>query len=107
MNSLSTGAHDDDHAVSLWIALVFKQAVTAAGTFGETLKQTIDDLRNGVIKQIRRLARLEEHIRILRRAPDDRLIWSKRALPVGLNCYFGNQTAQVVITDFRNLRHFM
>ena len=100
-------AHNHDHAFGCRVSFVVEQVVLTAGAFGEPLHRALNDVRAVVIKHVSRLARLEEHIRVLRRAAHYRFVGSKRAPAMLFDCRFGDQAAQVIVAEFVNLADFV
>ena len=66
------GAHHDDHALGVGRADIVKEVVLAAGDAGEFVHRLLDDLGRLEVEGIDRLAGLEEHVRVLGCAADER-----------------------------------
>ena len=79
MRRLAARTHEHDHALGLGMARVIEEVILAAGELGEPLHGLFHDPRAAVIERIARLARLEEHVRVLRRAAQHRLVGRERA----------------------------
>src|ERR1043165_9315041 len=67
----------------------------------------LNDVGAGVIKRVGGFARLKENVRVLCRAANYRSVRSQRARPVPGDGVFGNQTAQIVVAQFLDLRNLV
>ena len=72
------GAHQHDYSLGIGRAGVVDKPVLAPGLVGETFEGTLDDLGHGVGERVARLTRLEEHVGVLRRAAQHRMIGVER-----------------------------
>ena len=70
----SAGGHDDHHALGIRRADVIKEMVGSAGQLGKLIHGLLNDPRHGGIVRINRLARLEENIRVLGGAAQERVL---------------------------------
>jgi hypothetical protein len=82
LRRLGAGAHDHDHALGLGMAVIFEEVVAAARQRGEALHRLADDAGHVQVEGIRRLARLEEDVGVLRRAADLRAVGREPAQAV-------------------------
>ena len=89
-------AHLHDHALGIRRAVVPEQAVAAAGQLREALHRLADDARHRGVERVAGLARLEEHVRVLRRAADDRRVRVQRARAMRHDQFVVDQLARVV-----------
>ena len=71
---LADGAHRDDDAVRIGCAVVVKEVMLAARDLCEVCHGILDELRDGIVVAVDRLALLEVDVRVLCRAADDRMI---------------------------------
>jgi len=67
---LGTGAHEDDDAFGLRVAVIVEQAVLAARELRESIHRLLNMPRAGVVERVTGLASLKERVRVLRRATD-------------------------------------
>ena len=67
-------AHEDQNPVGVRGAFILEQSILPAGPRGEALHGAFDDLGHALMVRIDRLARLEERVRVLRRAADERML---------------------------------
>src|SRR5262245_55221473 len=107
MDGFRARSHDDDYPFGLRMARVFEETIAAACPLCEACHQPLDYIRAGVVKEVRGLAGLKEYVGILRRAAEHGTVRSEGALAVGFDGCFGDETAQVIIAEFFNLRYFM
>ncbi len=75
---LGARAHGDDDALRLRVPVVTEEPVLAAAELGELVHLRLHDAGGGGIERVRRLARLEEGVRIVRRAADHRMRGGER-----------------------------
>ncbi len=91
--------HHHDHPLGVGRSLVVDEPVPATGPlleFGEHLR---DDARDGVVEAVRRLARLEEHVGVLRRATHHRRGGSQPAELVCGDVVVGDQRPEIVVAE--------
>ncbi len=86
---------------------VLEQVVAAAGERRKTLHHLLDDARTGIVEEVRGFARLEERVWILRRSPQDWMVWRQRPATVRVDVLRRQQRAQVVVLDGEDLRHLV
>ena len=106
MHRFGARSHQHDDALGGRVADVLEQAVAPAGQLGERLHRALDDRRARVVEAVRGLARLKEHVRVLRRAAQDRPVGRQPAPAMREDRRFRDQRAQVVVAellDFRDL----
>ena len=90
-------AHQNDHPLRLRISDIFKKVIAAAGPPREAIHNVLNDRRAGAIERIDRFARLEEDIRILRRATQHRTVGAERALAMLADELRIDERAQIVV----------
>src|SRR5208282_3141099 len=90
-------AHYNDHPLRLRITGIFKEAIAAARPPREAIHNVLNDRRAGAIERIVRLARLEENIRILRRAAQHRTIGAERAIAMLADEVRVDERKQIVV----------
>ena len=94
-------------ALGVRCAHIVEQAIGAANDLGEFVHDCLDLFRAGRVKRICSFARLEEHIRVLRRAAEDWMIGGKSALPVFKHAIYADKGAHLVFIDHCDLVDFM
>ena len=90
------GTHEDDDAIGVRGAVVFKEVILAAGLFGEAIHGFLDDAGNGVVVGIACFASLEEDVRVLSGAADGGVFGRQAAIVVGLDEVLIDEGARVV-----------
>ena len=93
------GAHDHDDAVGIRRAVVVHDAVAAAGLLGELGHHLGHDARHGVVEPVRRLASLEECVRVLRRPADERGVGGHAAGAEGQHVVVADERTDDVLID--------
>ena len=100
---LAAGAHDDHHTLGLLVADIIEEMVLPLGDLGELIHRGLHDGRRGRIVWIDRLPGLEVHIRVLRRAAQDRMLRRQRPCAMSPDQVFVDQGAQLVVRQLEDL----
>ena len=74
------GAHDDDDALGIGCAEVVEEVISTASFSRDTVHDGLDDAGNSGVERGACFTRLEEDVRILGRAAQDRTIGTERVL---------------------------
>ena len=82
LGGADTGAHQHDHGLGIRGAHVVEQVILPADQIGEAIHRRLHLVGDGLVVQVARLAGLEEHIGVLRRAAQDGCIRVEPAHPV-------------------------
>ncbi len=107
VHGVGAGPHDHDDPLGLGMARVLEQAVAPARERGEPRHQLLHDVRAGAIEEVRRFARLEERIGVLRGPPQHGMVGRERPPAVGRHLVFRQQRPQVVVGELFDLRHLV
>ena len=107
MRGFAAGTHQHDHALRVLRADVIEQIIVAAGLRGEFVHDFLDDVGTGGIKTVRRLAALEKHVGILRRAAQHRLVRRHGARAMLGDQLVVNQRAHHRFVEQFNLGNFV
>jgi hypothetical protein len=107
VHGLGAGAHEDDHALGVGGAGVVEQPVLPPGQLAETAHRVLHHLREGVVEGIGALARLEEHVRVLRGAAQHGVLRRQRTGAVCGDQVGVEHGAHGVGFDRDDLRHFV
>ena len=99
LDRADAGAHQHDDALGVRRADIVEQAVAAPGQLGEAVELVGDDARRRGVERIRRLARLEEDVRVLRRAAQHRVVRAQRAVTVRADEVVVDERPQVVVAE--------
>ena len=92
-------AHHDDHAFGVGRAVVVDQPVPAAGPGRELVHDLLDDPGNGQVVRVRCLARLEEDVRVLGRAPHHGRVGGQTVGPEREDIILADQRPDVVLVE--------
>ena len=101
------GPHHDHHALRVRCTHVVKQVVLATHELGIPVHVLLDDLRHRIVERIGRLPRLEEHVRVLGRAAQHRLVRVHRPLPELVNVLLIDHRPNVFGIEHLDLVHFV
>ena len=82
VHGLGAGPHQYDHPLGIRGPDIVEQRVPTSGEFAETIHRVLHDAGEGIVVGIGALARLEEHVRILRGTTQHRMLRRKRACPM-------------------------
>jgi hypothetical protein len=104
---LGPGAHHHQHVLGLGMAAVPERAVGAAGQRLEAGHGVADDARDGGVVPVRRLARLEERVGVLRRPAQDRPVGREPAGPVVQHPLGVHHRAQRLVVERLDRRHLV
>jgi hypothetical protein len=104
---LRAGPHEDDDALGVGRAGIVEEAVAATGPRRERRHRVRDDRRTGTVERVHRLATLEVHVGVLRRAADRRVLGRERARPAGAHELVVDERAHVVVGERHDLRHLV
>ena len=96
---LGPRTHEDQHPLGVRVALIVEQSILPAGQRGEALHRAFDDAGHALVERIDRLARLEEGVRILRRAADERMLGVQRARAMGAHQIVVDHRADVGVAE--------
>ena len=107
MHRFATGAHQDDHALRIRRAVVFVKVVPAPREFAELRHRLLHNVGALGVEWIHRLARLEVHVRILRRAAQYGPVGREAPGPMFKHALLADHRAHHVRVEHVNLAHFM
>ncbi len=107
MRRLAARAHQHHHPLGVRIAHVLEGLVCTPGDGGKLVHHPGGDVRALGIKRVARLARLEEHIRVLRGAAQDRAVGVHGALPMRNHKLLVDHLADYVFVHQFDLRHLV
>ncbi len=96
------GAHDHDHPLGIGGAVVVDQVIRPTCPGRELIEHRLDDARDGEVIRVRRLARLEEHVRVLRGPAHDRGLGRESAPAMREDILLADERAQVVAFQQRD-----
>ena len=99
LDRAGAGAHQHDDALGVRRADVVEQPVAAPGQLGEPFELGGDDPGYGRVVRVRRLARLEEDVGVLRRAAHDGMVRGERARAMRGDEIVVDERAQVVVAQ--------
>ena len=68
LHGAAAGSHQDDHALCLGVTGVFHQVIATSRSRGKALEGAAHERGQRVVVRVDGLARLEEHVGVLRRA---------------------------------------
>jgi hypothetical protein len=77
-----SGAHQHEHTLRVRCAYVIDESVAASAALGEASESCIDEARHRVVERLAGLARLEEHVGVLRGAAQRRRVGREPARAV-------------------------
>ncbi|OGA34570.1 MAG: hypothetical protein A3G80_01815 [Betaproteobacteria bacterium RIFCSPLOWO2_12_FULL_62_13b] len=95
--SADAGTHLHQHPLGIGGALVIEQPVVTMGEHREPVHGLLHDARYRHIEQVARFARLEKHVRILRRAAQHGLVRVERARAMRRDQFFVDQLAHLFL----------
>jgi len=107
VGDLGARAHHDDDALRLRVAGVLNEAVGAAADLGESSHRGLDVGRALRVEAVAGFARLEERIRILGRAAQQRPVGGQRPLAMRRHEFNRQQREQFVVRDQSDLGDFV
>ncbi len=103
----AAGAHDHDDALRGRVAVVVEGTVGAAGKGGELVHGGLRDPGDRVVEGVGGFTGLEEDVRVLGGAADDRSVRREPAFPVGDDELLGDHGANVVVRNEGDLVDFV
>ena len=92
-------AHHDDDPLGVRRAVVVDEPVPPAGPAGELVHDVLDDPGHGEVERVGRLAGLEEDVRVLGRAADDRRVRGQAAAAEGEDVVVADERPDVVLVE--------
>ena len=104
---LGAGAHDDDHALGVRVALVVEKVVAAAGESGKFLEQILHRPGNRRVERVAAFAGLKKRVRVLRRAPEHRGVGGERPRAECRYVLVADQRAEDVLADQVDFAHLV
>ena len=107
VGGLAAGPHQHHDALRVFRTGVVEQIVAAPGQRGKFVHDLLDDVGAGGIEAVRRLTALEEHVGILRRAAQHRLVGRHRVRAVRGDDLVVNQRADHRLVEHFNLGNLM
>ena len=96
LDAATARAHGDDHFLGIGGADVVEEMIVPAGQGRELVHGLLDDSRDRQVERIARLASLEEDVRVLGAAAEDRPLGIEGPVAVGLDQFVGDHRPQVV-----------
>jgi hypothetical protein len=99
--------HDNDDALRIGSAGVVKQFVGAASLHSKAIHHVLHNGRAGKVEGIARLARLEEDVRVLGGAAQDRPVGAEGALAMRNDVFVVEQGTNIGVADRNNLVDFV
>ena len=107
VHGLGAGSHEHDDPLGVQRADVVEQLVTPPGKFAEAIHRILHEPRKRVVIGIGALARLEEHVRVLRRAAQHRVFRRQRPRSMRRDEVGVEHGAHGVGFHRRDLRHLV
>jgi hypothetical protein len=98
-DGLATGAHHDDHAVGLGVAVIIVNLVLAAGELGVAVHFLLHDAGNLLVEGVDGLPRLEVDVGVLGRAADERVVGGEAAFAVLVDKVQVDHAVEHVVRD--------
>ena len=96
-------SHDDDDTLRVGGAVVVDQPIAPAGPFGQLVHDVLDDPGHRKVVGVRRLTGLEEHIGVLRGAPNNRGVGSEAAVAEREDVVIAQQRSEVIVLEHDDL----
>ena len=100
---LGSRAHHDDHMLCVGRSHVIEEVVGAANQVRETVHCSLDDVGDRQVVGIDRFPRLEEYIRVLSRATDDRSFRAQSTLAMRKDQLVIDHAANIAIGQLFDL----
>ena len=104
MGGLAPGAHQHHHALGLRCSVVIKQVIRSARVNRQRIHGLLHDPGTTVDEGVDGLPRLERDVRVLGRAPDDRVVWRESPFPMFPDALFVDHAPQSGFGEHRDLR---
>jgi hypothetical protein len=92
-------ADQHDHPVGVGRAVVVDEVVSAAAALGQAVHRRLHGGRHGGVERAARLARLEEHVGVLRSATHDGTVGVEAAQPQRGDALVGHHRPHVVLAQ--------
>ena len=92
-------AHQHDHPLGVGGAEVVDEPVAAPRAVGELVEDLADDAGHRVVEEVGGLARLEEHVRVLRGAAEGRGVRRHPAQPMIDDVVVADERAEIVVVE--------
>ena len=103
----ATRAHQHDHPLGVGRTVVFVELVLSADDLGEFVHRLLDDVRACGVEWVARFPRLEENVRVLRRAAQHWPVRRESAGAMSEHEVVVDHRAQVVVGHHFNFRDFV
>ncbi len=107
LGSLRPGAHHDENPLRIRRPDIVKQPIRPPDHFGKLVHLGLHLVGTAVVKRVRGFTDLEEHVGILRRAAQDRVVGRQRPLAVFENALHVDERPQVVFGQHFDFVHFV
>ena len=101
------GAHHHEHALGVGRTHVLEEPHRAPGPVREAVHRLLDRVGHSEVERVGSLPCLEEHVRVLRAAAEDRPLRRERALPVRRHAFRVHRGEQVVVIERSDLGHLV
>ena len=99
--------HHDHDALSIRRTGVIEQAIASSGLSGKAIHDILNNRGAGKVERVACFAGLEENVRILRGAAEDRPVGTQRAFTMMADGLVVDHGAKVIIGELREIVQFM
>ena len=96
-DGLCHGTHGNDHVFGLGVSVIIEGLIFSAGQFSDLFHVVFHDIGNLIVEFIGCFSSLEENIRVLGRAPCDRVFRRQCIVPESLYCVPVHDLCQVFV----------